>query len=270
METAIVFLYLFALLTCSAASYGLYICIASLFSPDIAAKMNGTRTINLIVLVILIGGLSSFMFLGTTLGVFGLVYRLGQRYHASPLDQFIARLPGVRLIPHMHWDIGYLQGSFFALNLASIWKDSLSGKVSLSISFNDLYLLNSGSHSRQNAAESRSVVRHDSGVHVLHGYIAGLVFNLHKLGKRQAVVLAIGIFFNIPFYSASDHGTWCWTSSICIQRYGGLFFGTLEGLYSRGRNVQYTCRTAHRAGIVIEFLETMRHVHLEKSWKSWL
>jgi len=149
--------------------------------------------------------------------------------------------------------IGCLQGSFFALALASICRDSLSGKVSLSISFNDLYLLNSGSRSRQNASESRSVVRHDSDVHVLRGYIAGLVLDLDELRERLAVVLAFGFFFNIPFHNASDHGTWCWTSSIHIQRYCRLYFGSLEGLYCRCRIVECTCRTAHRGGLVIEF-----------------
>lgn len=106
------FLYLFALLACSAVSYGSYLCIASLFSPDMAANVNGTRTIYLIVLAILFGGLFSFMLLGTTWSVFGLVYHFGHRYHASPPGQFIARLPGVRLIPHVHREYWSPSGLF--------------------------------------------------------------------------------------------------------------------------------------------------------------
>ena len=65
-------------------------------------KMNGTKTIDLIALAIFIGGLSSSMSLFAALGTFILVYHLGQRYRASPPGQFVAGLPGVRLIPDMH------------------------------------------------------------------------------------------------------------------------------------------------------------------------
>ena len=96
------FLYLFALFFSCAASYGFYLCTASVFSPDMAAKMNGTKTVDLIMLTILIGGLSSCVSLLAAFGTFVVVYYLGRRYRASPPGQFVAGLPGVRLIPDMH------------------------------------------------------------------------------------------------------------------------------------------------------------------------
>ena len=51
---------------------------------------------------IILGGISSSISLGAAVGAFGLIFHLGWRYHAFPLSQFIARLPGVRLILYVH------------------------------------------------------------------------------------------------------------------------------------------------------------------------
>jgi len=95
-ETAIVFLHLFALLLCSAVSYSSYIFTFTVmnFSLETAAKMDGTE--------IFLGVTFSVMSLSGAFGALALIYRLGWRYHASPLGRFIARLSGIRFISYVH------------------------------------------------------------------------------------------------------------------------------------------------------------------------
>jgi hypothetical protein len=92
-ETAIVFLHLFGLIFCSAVSYGFYFLTASTFSQ---AKMNETG------ITIFTGATCSFMSLCGTFGILALTYHFGWRYRASQPGRFIARLPGIRLIPHVY------------------------------------------------------------------------------------------------------------------------------------------------------------------------
>jgi hypothetical protein len=99
-ETAIVFLYLFALLFCCAASYGFYLLTAVFVSPDSPAK--GRMEIIDYVVMIIPGTPFGMLSLGAALLVFLLMLHLGRRYLASPLGQFIVGLPGVRLIPYVH------------------------------------------------------------------------------------------------------------------------------------------------------------------------
>jgi hypothetical protein len=99
-ETVIVFLHLFALLFCCAASYGLYLFTAMFVSPDSPAK--GRMEIVDYVVMIVMGSTLSMMSLGSVLLAFLLMLHLGRRYLASPLGQFIVGLPGVRLIPYVH------------------------------------------------------------------------------------------------------------------------------------------------------------------------
>jgi len=101
-ETAIVFLHLFALLPCSAVSYIFYTYAAMTFSPEGAAKMDATSTIEKIVMLILMGVTSSAASLAGAVGGLSLMYQLGQRYRSSPLGRFIARFPGVRFISYVH------------------------------------------------------------------------------------------------------------------------------------------------------------------------
>jgi len=101
-ETVVVFLHLFALLISIAVSYGCYSLTAGLFSPELAAKMKGTKTIDLIILALLIGGLTTFLSLGAAIGAFALIYHMGSRYRASLLVQVIASLPVVRFIPYVY------------------------------------------------------------------------------------------------------------------------------------------------------------------------
>ena len=101
-ETVVVFLYLFAVLISIAVSYGGYLLTASLFSPEVAAKMQGTKTIDLIILALLIGGVTTFLSLGAAMAAFALIYHMGLRYRASLLAQIFASLPVVRLIPYVH------------------------------------------------------------------------------------------------------------------------------------------------------------------------
>ena len=96
------FLYLFAVLISIAVSYGGFLLTASLFSPEMAAKMEGTKTINLIVLALLIGGTTTCLSLGAAMSALILIYHMGSRYRASLLAQFFASLPVVRLIPYVH------------------------------------------------------------------------------------------------------------------------------------------------------------------------
>ena len=98
-ETVVVFLYLFALLICTAVSYGLYLFTASLFSPEFAVGMRVTRTVDLIILVLLFGGPTTCLSLGAVMFAFILIRHMASRYHSSPLVQIIASLPVVRLIP---------------------------------------------------------------------------------------------------------------------------------------------------------------------------
>ena len=102
-------LHLFALLVCSALSYGLYLVAAMFLSPDMPTRREGglrREIVDVIVMSIFVGGTTSFLSLLAATGAFALFYRLGWRYHASPLGQSIARLPGARLIPyiyHKYW-----------------------------------------------------------------------------------------------------------------------------------------------------------------------
>jgi len=97
-ETAIVFLHLFALLPCSALSYVFYTYAAMTFSPEGTAKMDGTGTNEDFVMLILKGVTASAVSLGGAIGVLALMYRLGWRYHASPLARFIARRSGISYV----------------------------------------------------------------------------------------------------------------------------------------------------------------------------
>jgi len=101
-ETTVVFFYLFALLISVAVSYGGYLFTAGLFSPELAADMSGSKTIDLIAIALLIGGLSSVVSLGAAIIVFFLIYHMGSRYRASLLFQIIANFPVVRLIPYVY------------------------------------------------------------------------------------------------------------------------------------------------------------------------
>jgi hypothetical protein len=146
-ETLVVFLHLFALLISIATSYGFYLFTASLFSPELAAKMNGTKTIDLITLAILIGGLSSSMSLGAAMGAFILTYHLGRRYRASLLAQIIVSLPGVQFIPYVHRKYWLPSGASLRPRPRSFYlKRLLIRQSGLSPIFQDLHLLNSVSY----------------------------------------------------------------------------------------------------------------------------
>lgn len=141
------FLHLFALLISIAASYGFYLLTASLFSYELAAKMKGTKTIDLITLAILIGGVSSFMSLGAAMGAFVLIYHLGRRYRASLLAQIIASFPGVRFIPYVHRKYWLPSGASLRPRPRSFYlKRLLIRQSGLSPIFQDLHLLNSVSY----------------------------------------------------------------------------------------------------------------------------
>ena len=99
-ETAVVFLHLFALIICSALSYGFYVLAVMFPSDDIFADGAGILGI-ISVSIFLIGGYS-FISLVRAMGVFFLLYQLGWRYCASSLGRSFVRLPGVRLILYMH------------------------------------------------------------------------------------------------------------------------------------------------------------------------
>jgi hypothetical protein len=98
-EAAIVFLHLFALLFCSALSYGFYLLTANIVSSVVPTK---GRMEYIDTLTTVIGSPTTMMSLAGALGVFTLIYNLGRRYLASPLGQFVVGLPGVRLIPYVH------------------------------------------------------------------------------------------------------------------------------------------------------------------------
>ncbi|KIM40712.1 hypothetical protein M413DRAFT_28489 [Hebeloma cylindrosporum] len=91
-ETAVVFLYLLGVLIYGGVSYGFYLFLARAFSPEVAEKMEGTETMAMLVMSILIGVTSCTMVLGGAIGVLGVLYHLGRRYRASTLAGFIARL----------------------------------------------------------------------------------------------------------------------------------------------------------------------------------
>ena len=97
-ETVVVSLYLFTLLISIGVSYACYLFTAMSFSSELAAEMRGAKTIDLITLALLIGGLS----LGAAIGAFALIYHMGSRYRDSPLVQIVASLPVVRSIPYVH------------------------------------------------------------------------------------------------------------------------------------------------------------------------
>ena len=95
-------LYLLTLLFTIAVSYGFYLLTASLFSPEMAANMKGTKTVDLIAIGLLIGGLTTVMSLVAAMGAFILIDHMGSRYRSSLLVQIIASLPVVRLIPYVY------------------------------------------------------------------------------------------------------------------------------------------------------------------------
>jgi hypothetical protein len=101
METAIVFLYLFALLFCCAASYGYYLLAAMFVSSDSPAK-GRKGIVEYFLMTTVMGSTFSMLSLCGALLFFLLMFHLGRRYLASPLGQFIVGLPGVRLIPYVH------------------------------------------------------------------------------------------------------------------------------------------------------------------------
>jgi MFS family permease len=138
-----VFLHLFALLVCSAVSYGFYLLTARIFSPEVAEKMNGTEIIDTIVMSILIGVTSSVMSLVGAFGILGLAYHLGWRYRVSPLGQFIARLPGIRLISYVHRKYWLPSGNSLSPRPRFFYmKRFIIRQSELPRHFRDLYLLN--------------------------------------------------------------------------------------------------------------------------------
>jgi len=94
-----IFLHLITLLICSALSYGFYSFTTWAVVP---ASWTTEKKIDGIVLSILVGGTSSIILLCAAGSGFALIYHFLWRYRASPLGQFIARLPIVRLIPYAH------------------------------------------------------------------------------------------------------------------------------------------------------------------------
>ncbi|KIM40719.1 hypothetical protein M413DRAFT_166675 [Hebeloma cylindrosporum] len=109
-ETLVVLLHLFGLLFYSALTYGLYLAATMLASSSMFEAREGEglpkRLVDIIVLSTVFWGTISFLALGSTMGAFLLLYRLGWRYRASRLGQFIARLPGIRSIlylRHKYW-----------------------------------------------------------------------------------------------------------------------------------------------------------------------
>ena len=75
------------------------------FSSDMLTTREGrlqTGIINIIVMSTIVGGAIGFVSLAFATGAIAFLCRLGWRYRASSLGQFIARLPGVRLIPYLH------------------------------------------------------------------------------------------------------------------------------------------------------------------------
>ena len=75
-ETVVVSLYLFALLISIAISYDCYLFTTMSFSSELAAEVRGSKTIDLIILALLIGDLS----LGAATGAFAPIYHMDSRY----------------------------------------------------------------------------------------------------------------------------------------------------------------------------------------------
>ena len=97
-------IHLLVFLLCSTLSYGAYL-LAAMF---LSSEMRTTREAGLrgmiegFVMWIVVGGTTSFLSLALATGAVAFLCRLGWRYRASPLGQFIARLPGLRSILYLH------------------------------------------------------------------------------------------------------------------------------------------------------------------------
>ena len=102
-NTVIVSFHLFSVLIASALSYGLYLCAAMVFSFEATTSESLRRAIIDVILTwIIAGGMTIFLSLALATAAVAFMCHLGWWYRASPLGQFIVRLPGVRLIPHLY------------------------------------------------------------------------------------------------------------------------------------------------------------------------
>ena len=85
-------------------------------------------------------------------------------------------------------------------------------------------------------------------------FIADLVFVRYRLTGRRPMVHLVDSFFTVTLHSPYGLAPLCRNNRNRIQRFCGLFFGRLEGLYSRGGIGGCTCRlNALRADIVLDF-----------------
>jgi len=103
-EVAVVFLHLLLFLIASALSYGLYLLtpMSPLFEMPTTSESLQAAIIDVILVWIITGGMNTFVSLALATGAVASLYHLGWWYRASPLGQFIVRLPGIRLIPYLH------------------------------------------------------------------------------------------------------------------------------------------------------------------------
>ena len=91
-------------LMASTASYGSYVLATMIFSSEMPTTSESLRRamIDRIWMWIIAGGTTICFSLFFATAAAGYLYHLGRLYLASPPGQFILRLPGVRLLPHLH------------------------------------------------------------------------------------------------------------------------------------------------------------------------